>query len=106
MVWCFEPGTCSYGSRYSVSMLSAGMIEYGYVVSKGRAHVATLIEQIEDPNCQLPESARAVFKVFIATLRFLEENIAVLDIEIKRRSKEDAVARRLMTIPGVGEAAT
>lgn len=83
-------------------MLSAGMIEYGYVVSKGRAHVATLIEQIEDPNCQLPESARAVFKVLIATLRSLEENIAVLDIEIKRRSKEDAVARRLMTIPGVG----
>lgn len=61
-----------------------------------------MIDQIEDPHCHLPESARAVFKVLIATLRSLEQNIEALDVEIKRRSKEDAVARRLMTIPGVG----
>jgi transposase len=32
----------------------------------------------------------------------LEENIDTLDAEISRRSKEDVVVRRLMTIPGVG----
>ncbi len=32
----------------------------------------------------------------------LPVQIAALDAEINRRSKEDAVARRLMTIPGVG----
>ena len=58
--------------------------------------------QIEDPNCDLPKSARAVFKVLIMSLQALEENIAILDTEISRRSKEDQVARRLMTIPGVG----
>ena len=85
-----------------INALRGHLTEYGWVVAKGATHVPTLIDQIEDPNCHLPESARAIFKVLIATLRSLEENIAVLDAEIARRSKEDPVARRLMTIPGVG----
>jgi transposase len=85
-----------------INVLRGHLTEYGYVVSKGATHVSTLIDQIEDPNCQLPESARAVLKVLTATLTSLEENIAVLDAEITRRSKEDLVARRLMTVPGVG----
>ena len=85
-----------------INALRGHLTEYGYVVSKGATHVSTLIDQIEDPNCELPESARAVFEVLTATLASLEENIAVLDAEITRRSKEDLVARRLMTVPGVG----
>jgi transposase len=85
-----------------INALRGHLTEYGWVVAKGTTHVATLIDQIEDPNCQLPESARSILKVLITTLTALEENIAVLDLEISRRSKEDAVARRLMTIPGVG----
>jgi transposase len=85
-----------------INALRGHLTEYGWVVAKGTTHVATLIDQIEDPNCQLPESARSVLKVLITTLTALEENIAVLDVEISRRSKEDALARRLMTIPGVG----
>ena len=85
-----------------INALRGHLTEYGWVVAKGATHVPTLIDQIEDPNCHLPESAHAIFKVLIATLRSLEENIAVLDTEIGRRSKEDPVARRLMTIPGVG----
>jgi transposase len=85
-----------------INALRGHLTEYGYVVSKGATHVPALIDQIEDPSCQLPESARAIFKVLIATLTSLEANIAVLDAEITRRSKEDPAARRLMTIPGVG----
>jgi transposase len=85
-----------------INALRGHLTEYGWVVAKGATHMPTLIDQIEDPNCHLPESARAVLKVLIATLRSLEENIAVLDSEIGLRSKEDPVARRLMTIPGVG----
>ena len=40
--------------------------------------------------------------MLVATLRALDEQIAVLDAEIGRRAKEDPIARRLMTIPGVG----
>jgi len=85
-----------------INALRGHLTEYGWVVPKGTAHVATLIGQIEDPNCSLPESARAIFRVLVTSLTSLEESIAVLDREISRRSKEDAVARRLMTIPGVG----
>jgi transposase len=85
-----------------INALRGHLTEYGYIVSKGATHVPALIDQIEDPNCQLPESARAIFRVLVATLTSLEENIAVLDAEITRRSKEDPVARRVMTIPGVG----
>ena len=84
-----------------INALRGHLTEYGYVVAKGATHVPTLIDQIEDPNCQLPDGARAIFKVLIATLTSLEENIAVLDAEIGRRSKKDPVARRLTTIPGV-----
>jgi transposase len=85
-----------------INALRGHLTEYGWVVPKGTAHVATLIGQIEDPNCSLPESARAIFRVLVTSLTSLDESIAVLDREISRRSKEDAVARRLMTIPGVG----
>jgi transposase len=70
-----------------INALRGHLTEYGWVVAKGATHVPTLIDQIE---------------VLIATLKSLEENIAVLDAEIGRRSKEDPVARQLMTIPGVG----
>lgn len=72
------------------------------MVAKGATHVPTLINQIEDPNCHLPESARAILKVLTASLKSLDENIAALDAEIVRRSKKDPTARRLMSIPGVG----
>jgi transposase len=85
-----------------INALRGHLTEYGYIVSKGATHVPALIDQIEDPNCQLPESARAIFRVLVATLTSLQENISVLDAEITRRSKEDPVARRVMTIPGVG----
>jgi transposase len=85
-----------------INALRGHLTEYGWVVPKGATHVPTLISQIEDANCSLPKSALSIFKVLIATLKSLDENIAVLDFEISRRSKEDPAARRLMTIPGVG----
>lgn len=85
-----------------INALRGHLTEYGWVVAKGATHVPALIEQVENPDCHLPESARAVLKVLVANLRSLDENVAVLDAEIARRSKEDPAARRLMTIPGVG----
>jgi transposase len=85
-----------------INALRGHLTEYGWVVPKGTSHMATLIDQIEDPNCSLPKSACAVLAVLATTLKSLEENIAILDAEISRRSREDAIARRLMTIPGVG----
>ena len=85
-----------------INALRGHLTEYGWVIPKGVPHMARLIERIEDPAELLPEGARAILSVLIATLRALDEQIAVLDAEIVRRAKADLVARRLMTIPGVG----
>lgn len=61
-----------------------------------------LIALIEEPESDLPETARATLQVLVDGLRHLDERIAELDAEIARRAREDEVARRLMTIPGIG----
>src|ERR1700744_953826 len=78
------------------------LAEYGQVAPKGVCYVQRLIAEIEDPDSELPDAARASLKALVDVLPKLDEEIARLDREIARRAKEDATARRLMTIPGVG----
>jgi len=85
-----------------INALRGHLAEYGHVFAKGAGHVQTLISKVEDPGFRLPDSARAILKLLIATLGALDVQIKELDVEVRRRSKEDPVARRLMTIPGVG----
>jgi transposase len=85
-----------------INALRGHMAEYGHIVPQGPAHVEKLIAQIEDPEFVLPDSARAVLKLLIAVLTTLNEHLRDLDVEIRRRSKTDPVACRLMTIPGIG----
>ena len=61
-----------------------------------------MIAHIEDPASSVPEGARAILAVLVGTFRALEAQVQVLDAEITRRAKADPVARRLMTIPGIG----
>jgi transposase len=85
-----------------INALRGLLAEYGWVAPKGLFHMAGMMARIEEPSCSLPESARAVFLVMIDSIRALGERIAGLDREIARRAKADPVARRLMTIPGIG----
>lgn len=85
-----------------INALRGHLTEYGWVVPKGTGHVATLARLIEAPDGQLPASAVPVFKLMLGSLAELDRQIAVLDVEIARRAKQDPVARRLMTIPGIG----
>jgi transposase len=78
------------------------LAEYGWIAPKGVCYIERLVRRIEDPAEDLPEAARTILKVLVQTLRALDEQVAVLDVEIARRAKQDPVARRLMTIPGVG----
>jgi transposase len=85
-----------------INALRGHLSEYGYVVPQGITHADALIAHVEDPDTTLPESARMILKVLIGTFQTLEMQIQALDAEVKRRAKADPVARRLMTIPGVG----
>jgi transposase len=70
------------------------LAEYGCVAAKGLRNIDRLIERIEDPTSELPEAARTILKALVQTLRALDEQVAVLDVEIARRAKQDPVARR------------
>jgi transposase len=65
-------------------------------------HAPSLIAHVEDPDTSLPESARVILSVLVVTFRALDAQVDKLDAEIAQGAKADPVARRLMTIPGIG----
>src|ERR671938_1510092 len=85
-----------------INALRGHLAEYGHVAPQGPAHVDSLVALVEDPNAAVPESARTVLQVLVRTLEALGTRIEELDAEIARRAEADPVARRLMTIPGIG----
>jgi len=79
--------------------------EFGWVAPKGPSHVTALVGQLdesEELGASLPEAARAMFVAMAEQLEQLSKQVALLDKEIAKRAREDASARQLMTIPGVG----
>ena len=87
----------------TINALRGHMAEYGWVAPKGPSYVALLGDLLEDGlGASLPEAARTMFRMMLGMIKEFDAKIAELDREIARRSREDAVARRLMTIPGIG----
>ena len=86
-----------------INAIRGHLTEYGWVAPKGPSHVAMLGDLLEDEMAaSVPEAARAMFRLMLGLLEELDGKIRDLDKDIARRAREDAVARRLMTIPGVG----
>jgi transposase len=86
----------------TINAMRGHLAEFGVVAPQGLCHAAKLIAAIEDENAAIPEAARPVLSLLVAQLRSLNDRVAVLDREIARRAREDAEAKRLMTIPGIG----
>lgn len=86
----------------AINALRGHLTEFGRIVPQGAANAARLIAIVEDPGSGLPADAVATLQVLIAALAHLEVEIDKLDAEIARRARENEVARRLMTVPGIG----
>ncbi|SMX50932.1 IS110 family transposase [Maliponia aquimaris] len=86
----------------TINALRGHLSEFGQIVPQGAANAPKLIAIAEDPECDLPADAIPTLRVLIAALAQLEAEIVKLDAEISRRAKENDVARRLMTVPGIG----
>ena len=69
---------------------------------QGAANASKLIAIVEDPDSGIPADAIATLKVLVMTLANLDAEVGKLNAEIARRAKENDVARRLMTVPGIG----
>lgn len=78
------------------------LTEYGLVVPQGAGHFKKLVAHLEDPASPLPNEVRSILSLLSQTAMRLDEKISLLDKEIARRTRDDEIARRLMTIPGVG----
>lgn len=88
-----------------INAIRGHLTEYGWVAPKGPSHVVMLgdlLESDEEIASSLPQAARSMFRLMLDLLEELGSKISDLDKEIARRAREDAVARRLMTIPGIG----
>ncbi len=87
-----------------INALRGHLAEFGWVAPRGVAQVRMLADLLDEEEMasSLPEAARAMLRVMTDMLAGLDERIADLDKEIARRAREDEVARRLMTIPGIG----
>lgn len=85
-----------------INALRGHLTEFGLIVAKGPQNLSKLVALVKDPTSGLPEAAREILVVLIEQLHSLDERVDKLDREIVRRAKEDKVARRLMTIPGIG----
>ena len=86
----------------TINALRGHLNEFGQIVPQGVANASKLVAIVEGSECELPMEAIATFQALIATLAHFETEIAKLDVEITRRAKEDELARRLMTVPGIG----
>src|SRR3954462_12508185 len=86
----------------AINALRGHLTEFGVIAAKGPVHTFKRIPALGDPGADPPQAARGILAVLVEELRSLDERVAVLDREIARHATENAVARRLMTIPGIG----
>lgn len=92
-------------SRQRVMLINAirgHMAEFGILAPAGTQHVARLLERIADPSAPLPASVREALQVLADQLVTLAEQIDRMEAQLRRRSREDANAARLVTVPGIG----
>jgi transposase len=86
----------------TVNAIRAHLGEFGIVVSKGIHNVVRLLEAARD----VPNAARPALELLAGQLRALEERIEEATTRIMAAQRNDALARRLATIPGLGPIAS
>ena len=85
-----------------INALRGHLAEFGQVVPKGASNAPKLVAIVDDPESGIPAEAAATMQILIEALAQLETQIAELNARIARCAKENDVARRLMTVPGIG----
>jgi transposase len=87
-----------------INQLRGLLSEFGIVIKAGRYSVHQEISDIlEDAENGLPMMARQMINDIWQRIKQSNEQILAYDRELSRLVREDEKAKRLMTIPGVGE---
>ena len=86
------------------NQLHALLLEYGIASPRGTgALLERLAAALEDGDNELPVDGRALLRELGDELRRLESRVEGFDVQIGALARRMPAAKRLMTIPGVGE---
>ena len=86
----------------TVNAIRAHLGEFGIVVARGIHNVARLLEAARD----VPKAARPALELLAGQLHDLEERIEEANTRITAAQRDDPLARRLATVPGLGPIAS
>lgn len=87
-----------------INRLRGLLSEFGVVLPKGRYAVQAAIPAVlSDTENGLPQLAREMIHDLWLSIQQANEQILGYDRELSKLAKEDETAKRLLTIPGVGE---
>ena len=79
------------------------MAEFGLVIPQGIGHVRSKVpELIEDATNELPGMFRALIDQLLDHLKWLDQQIEAIEIQIKTWHKNNTDSQRLAEIPGIG----
>jgi transposase len=82
--------------------LRGHLSEIGIIAPQGANHARGLAVLLASPNEAIPAPVRAALLPLVGQLTTLDAEIERADREIKTLAVADDIARRLMTIPGIG----
>ena len=80
----------------------SALAEFGLVAAAGLKGLRSLMELLADKASAIPDKAGLPLRVLARQWERLNADICKLEAEIVGAAKSDAVARRLMAIPGLG----
>ncbi len=85
-----------------MNSLRSLLAEIGIVARSGARGFAELLAVLNDAAAEIPEVLRESLCLMARHIDALAASIVVLEARIEARARQDAVMRRLMTIPGIG----
>ena len=86
----------------TINALRGNLAEFGVVAAQGPAHLKALQRAVADPEAALPEAVRGLARLYLEQIAALSAKLAELEKQLRAAAAEDATARRLQTMPGVG----
>jgi transposase len=86
-----------------INALRGHLAEFGIVAPQGAGKVKDLTARLADPGeDQVPALAKSVLQMLVEQLHDTERRIAEIDARLTEQAQQNAVCRRLLTIPGIG----
>ena len=86
-----------------INALRGHLAEFGVVAARGHEGAEALCAIVADPEeRRIPELLRPALMTFAGQIETVEAQIATIETQLKSWRRQDAMSRRLETIPGVG----